>query len=737
MSPLRWLIGFLLLGIAASAGSEDRPARFDTQKRVLWTTSRVAGSPDPLAAFRAERVFPNLRFDRSLDLQCAPDGKRWFVVEHMGRIFTFPTDNNAVKQATLFMDLRRKDDRQLWSMTFHPKFAENGYLYVCYRDAKPEPPRCRISRFHVDPKKLHEKPTCDPNTEYIVCEWWAGEDHWGGCLRFGPDGYLYFSAGDGHGYADGNESGQDLSDFQASIHRIDVDLPDKGKAYGVPKDNPFVDTPGARPEIWAYGLRNVWKMSFDRRTGDLWAGDVGQDLWEMIYRIEKGGNYGWSVMEGTHIFRPERKRGPTPILPPVVEHEHSEFRSITGGFVYRGQRLKELHGHYVYGDYETGKVWAFEFDGKKATRQRELVDTPLKLVGFAEDHAGDLYLLDYQGTIHRLDREVPPDPAKPPAAFPRKLSETGLFRSTRDHAPEGGLIPYSVNSPLWSDHAHKERFIALPGDKKIEYRPQGAWGFPEGTVLVKTFSLDMEQGNPASRKRLETRLLHLEQDHWRGYTYLWNDEQTDAVLLEGRGALERKYTIRDPKAPGGKREQTWHFPSRAECTLCHTMPVGFVLGLSTAQMNKPHDYGGANDNQLRVLDRLGIFTKPLGNAKPETLPRMPDPGDESAPLADRARAYLHANCAHCHIKWGGGNALFELPYHYKLEETKTLNVKPQHGNLDIAGACVLVPGDPAKSLLLQRMKTTGPQRMPRVATSVVDDAGVKLIEAWIRQMKSN
>src|SRR4029453_2756469 len=147
----------------------------------------------------------------------------------------------------------------------------------------------------------------------------------------------------------------------------------------------------ARPEIWAYGLRQPWRFSFDKPTGDLWAGEVGQDLWEMVYRVEKGGNYGWSVTEGSHPFRPDRKKGPTPILKPVVEHDHNDFRSLTGGYVYHGSRLPEGKGPYVYGDFDTGRVWAFRYDGQKAVGHRELTDTALRIVAWGQDRAGEVY----------------------------------------------------------------------------------------------------------------------------------------------------------------------------------------------------------------------------------------------------------------------------------------------------------------------------------------------------------
>jgi uncharacterized repeat protein (TIGR03806 family) len=624
-------------------------------------------------------------------------------------------------------------------------------VYVTYvvQEPDPLPKGSRISRFKVG----KERPwRCDPKSEQVILEWPSG-GHNAGCLAFGQDGYLYLSCGDGSGIADELQTGQDLSDLLASIVRIDVDHPDAGRAYGIPKDNPFVNTPGARPEIWAYGLRQVWKFSFDRQTGDLWAGEVGQDLWESVYRIAKGGNYGWSVTEGSHEFRPERKKGPTPILKPLLEHPHSDFRSLTGGFVYRGSKYKNLVGAYVYGDYDTGKIAAVKYEGKNITMQQELVDTPFRIITFSEDHAGELYFIDFMnGTIHEL---VPAPKAAPVAAFPRKLSETGLFASTKDHTPAPGLIPYSVNAELWSDHALKERYLALPGSSQIEFEtveyPQPApgaprgWRFPDGTVVVKTFSMEMEQGKPASRRRLETRILHFEQlagteevgdQVWRGYTYVWNDDETDADLLPAQGA-DRELTIRDAAAPGGTRKQVWHFPSRSECTLCHTMPAKYVLGVNTLQMNKNHDYGnGRLANQLTTLKNLGIFKEPPPQM-PQELPHLVDYRDESLALDQRARSYLHSNCAHCHMKWGGGNAEFQLLATLPLAELGIVNTRPGHGQFDLADPKDLVPGNPDRSMILYRMTKLGLGRMPHVASNVVDERSAKMLRDWISQLPAD
>jgi glucose/arabinose dehydrogenase len=256
---------------------------------------------------------------------------------------------------------------------------------------------------------------------------WPGGGHNGGEAIIGPDGYLYIATGDGTSGSDVNETGQTLDDLFAAMLRIDVEHPDAGRNYSIPKDNPFVDLPGARGEIWSYGFRNPWRFSFDPATGRPWVGDVGQDLWEMIELSEKGANHGWSVMEGSHPFHANAKRGPTPITPPVIEHHHTVCRSITGGYVYEGAKFPELRGAYVYGDYEYGKMWALRYDAKarKVTWHQELTDSPLKISTFGMGRDGSFYAVDHaSGEIYQLERRPP---ARTVSRFPRRLSETGLF----------------------------------------------------------------------------------------------------------------------------------------------------------------------------------------------------------------------------------------------------------------------------------------------------------------------
>jgi hypothetical protein len=252
--------------------------------------------------------------------------------------------------------------------------------------------------------------------------------------------------------------------------------------------------------------------------------------------------------------------------------------------------------------------------------------------------------------------------------------------------------------------------------------------------------MDMERGNPKSRKRIETRLLHFQQfpgtqeygdQYWRGYTYRWNEDQTDADLVDDKGAdVPMKIKVGDKTV-----EQNYRIPSRAECTLCHTNAAKFALGVSTLQMNRDHVYpGNVIANQLATLEHIGVFSKNLPK-EPAKLPKLADFHDKGQAIDVRARSYLHSNCSHCHIKWGGGNAEFKLLVDLKLEDMGIVNVAPAHGNFKIDGAKLLVPGDPDKSMILHRMNMTGLGRMPHIGSRVVDEQAVNIVREWIKGMK--
>lgn len=761
-------------GAAATADSrnkknapDERP--FGLTRRIPWVTSNVRGTPDPPLPFRPERVFPQISFKNPTVLTNAPGSDRFFVAEQSGKIFSFPADP-ACTSPDLFLDTsdlvarireKEKDEVDLeavYGLTFHPQFAENRYCYLCYvvhyKDGKrgQHPDGTRVVRLKVSQT---DPPRCEPESEQVVITWLQG-GHNGGCLKFGPDGFLYISSGDG-GFAfppDGRNAGQDVSNLLSAILRIDIDHPQRDRAYSIPADNPFVALTGARGEIWAYGLRNPWKMSFDRKSGELWVGDVGWELWELVYRVRRGDNYGWSLFEGRQPVHPERQRGPTPIVPPTVEIPHTDGASVTGGFVYRGKKFPELTGTYLFGDWETRRIWGVDADAKEVGPRREIVEASVRIVDFSEDQNGELFLLDYDvGSIHTLARNSQQTPQH---RFPRRLSESGLFASVAEHRPAAGVLPFSINAPQWCDRATGERFIAVPGTLPIsvhrDARPVPGSMFtrkvdyPAGTVLMKTLSLEMTEGHPETKQRVETQLLHFDGRDWRGYSYRWNDEQTDADLVDAEGQ-SRQLTINDPEAPGGHRQQTWNYSSRTDCLRCHTPWAEFALAFTTPQLNRDHDYAGVIDNQIRAFRHIGLWQddespskppavgeKPTGPKPPDELPRYPNPFDRNADLAGRGRAYLHVHCAPCHRANGGGSAYVHLSDDVPIAEGKVLAVRPSQGTFGVPHAQIAAPGDPYRSMIYLRMAKLGAGHMPHIGSSVIDPAGLELIHEWIQRL---
>jgi glucose/arabinose dehydrogenase len=396
------------------------------------TKKKARGEPAPVTSLpklATAVAFPKLKFDRPVTMAYPNDDSNLlFVVEqHAKKIWSFPNDRST-SDKQLFLELpdqiNRGNEEGLLGMAFHPKYKENKSFFVYYSADDQGKRHSVVSRF----KASSDNPrAADPRSEERI--WVSAEDpfenHNGGHIDFGPDGFLYITLGDGGLADDPMSSGQNPADWFASILRIDVDHPSGGKLYGIPADNPARRAKKfARwaPEVYCIGLRNVWKFSFDRQTGDLWAGDVGQNLWEMVHRIENGGNYGWSIKEAFHPFQPQRRQRPdsaSKIAPPIVEYPHSPTKdrpdsglSITGGYVYRGKKLPALAGVYVYGDYDSGRIWGLRYENGKLLESSELIDMgknpKLNIASFGEDSQGELYILAFDGRIHELV-----DPAHP------------------------------------------------------------------------------------------------------------------------------------------------------------------------------------------------------------------------------------------------------------------------------------------------------------------------------------
>jgi glucose/arabinose dehydrogenase len=369
---------------------------------ALAGLSACNSEPTPTGNIQVERVFPDLSFQEMTNLVQPDDTSGLiFVTEQRGVIYAFSANNS--QQADIFLDITDRVNREgneegLLGLAFDPDYQGNGYLYVYYSADNPR--RSVLSRFSLDQENTD---VADPESEVIIMEIEQPySNHNAGQLAFGPDGYLYIGLGDGGGSGDPLGNAQNLSTVLGSILRIDVSGLSGPGDYEIPADNPFVDTEGARAEIWAYGLRNPWRFSFDLETGRLWAGDVGQNLWEEIDIITKGANYGWNIMEGSHCYSPSTGCNQSGLTLPIVEYDHSQGCSVTGGYVYRADDIASLQGYYIYGDYCSGNIWALAYNGSAVTENKLLVDSGLSITSFGEDLAGNLYILSRQGGIYTL-----------------------------------------------------------------------------------------------------------------------------------------------------------------------------------------------------------------------------------------------------------------------------------------------------------------------------------------------
>lgn len=697
----------VLLFVVSSEGDDE------IRNRVTpWETSRFVGRPEPPLPFRSEVAFPNLKLDAPVTLTNAPRTSRLFAVETRKGIVSFQDDPEA-SSTDLMLDLKSiyPDITNIYGLAFHPEYPQKPFIYVVYVLKHKDPTGTVLSRFTVSE---FDPPVADPDSEVVLLRWLAG-GHNGNCLKFGPDGYLYSSAGDGTGPnpPDILRAGQDLTNLLSTIIRIDVDKQDDDKPYAIPPDNPFVNRTGARPEIYAFGFRNPWKMSFDRKSGDLWVGDVGWDMWELVFKVHRGGNYGWSIVEGSNRIHPLDEPGPGPIIPPIVQHHHSEARSITGGYVYRGQRYPDLIGRYIYGDYNTGKIWSLEYDGTKVTELRELTDTSHQIVGWCETNAGELYYADFQRNnqiFHLVPNDIEEGSANT-ASFPRKLSDTGLFDSVADYKVASGVEAYNVNAAMWEDSCQAVRHLALPGTSQIDNPEKGRWKFPADSVAMRTVTKAID----GEARRIETQILHYEQNEWRPYSYVWNEAQNEAMLAPAEGTSVRFGTYEHRIA------------SRVECHICHTKKMQGVLGLCLDQLNT-QDNALLDDWQQR-----GIFARDHVN---DQLSQnvLVDPYDEEANLNDRARSYLHVNCVSCHRPEGGGPSPIHLDFSQTLTETKLVNQLPIQGSFQLPDAKIVAAGDPLRSVLYYRLAKVGPGHMPHIGAKQIDERGLRLIYEWIESL---
>ncbi len=709
---------------------------------VRWSTSRLKGTPEPPMPYRIKSAYGGMTFDRPVIIEPVP-GSNWMIVcEVAGKLVAFE-DRDDVKDKTVVGDLKalHADCTALYGLAFHPDFPKDRRVYICYVLGGESPDGTKLSEFRMT---ADSPPRLDLKSERRLLKW-RGGGHNGGALAFGPDRMLYITTGDAGPASppDIHRTGQDVTDFESSVLRIDIENRSDGKEYAVPSDNPFVGLPNVRPEIWSYGFRNPWKITFDKKTGDLWIGDVGWELWELVYRVVKGGNYGWAAVEGRQPVLKGVSTGPAPIRPPTIDHPHSEAASITGGYVLRNQNLKDLEGSYVYGDYQSGYVWAAKFDGVQVTKLDKIAETGLRLVSFGLDHAGELLLVEHERSngIFRLEQVPKAELAGSSATFPQNLSETGLFEELKSLKPAAGVRPYDVNVPLWADNATAVRHMAVPPGANAEIDSNtGRWRLPDGSVAARTVSLKTAD-SPAPR-RMETQILLKQEGAWAAYSYIWNAEGTDAKLAPPEGA-SIPVTLVDETLDGEKFASRYRVAARSECALCHNPWVeakttvygrqsASPLGLLRAQLDHPDP---ARHEKYR--DLLTWATgKPAEIKAPDPDRTLFDVHEKTVSPERRARSWLAVHCSQCHDFNAGGAATIVLDPWAKPDALRLLNVKPQQGDMGLGQDAFLVkPGVPESSVLFGRIAKAGSGHMPRLGSREIDRSGVELVASWIESIE--
>ncbi len=448
-----------------------------------------------------------------------------------------------------------------------------------------------------------------------------------------------------------------------------------------------------------------------------------------------GENFGWSFREANHEG-PKIEQAPDAFdsiyhTPPLYEYERIgsegsdpalQGNSVTGGVVYRGMRFPSLRGAYIFGDYVSGNIWSLVLNGADEPRVTRL-GGEVRIVSFGTDPSnGDILLVDMSDS-----RILPLTQATVEDSFPKTLTETGLFADLSDLSPAPAVLPYTVNLPFWSDHAIKRRWFAIPNSESaMTWSRDGAWSFPSGQIWVKHFDLETVRDDPATAKRLETRLLVKNDDGLFGVSYRWNEAGTEAVLVPDSGD-EFDVEIIDHGSPAVQR---WRIPSRSDCVACHTPQAGYSLSFTTRQLNREHTFKGFSANQLTLLVNAGYIKNPVDS--PNLLPRQLSADEESWPVEARVRSYLAVNCAMCHrIDGAAAPAVWDGRPELTLDETGLIDGIVFNDGGDPTNRLV-VPGDPERSVLLHRLSTTGGfSRMPPLASNELKHEGITLLRSWI------
>lgn len=759
------VVGVLVAGWLAGRSPSTPPRaerRFPSEGREAPDLSALRDVAGGSWDYRPEPLFPDAEFGQVvLTRQPEVDGPT-YVLEQPGVIWSIARDGTGRTKVLDLSDrvfFRQGHEAGALGLALRPEKNDLFLFYVTERDGGLFD---RVARFAWNDGRP------DPASEQVLIEQSHGRhrrldfaEHFGGGIGFGPDGFLYVALGD-EGWTLDRTNPQKLDkDLFAGILRIDVDCdPEKSHApprqpetgttqgYCIPNDNPFVGVPDALEEFYLIGLRNPWRFAFDRETDQLWIADVGSGRAEEVNLGVPGGNYQWSYREGVEPFRNSYLKGerPKPFFgverEPLFAYPHGAGNGcIIGGHVYRGTEHADLVGRYVFGDLNSGRVWALLSDPSGRVLRVDQITRvpPYSLLSFGEQADGELLLLGRPKLgISKLtatnSRSAPPPP----------LSETGLFRDLETMEPARGVIPYEPKVTSWTDGATKRHWAVIPGDgsatgrafrkDRVLFRNNGPWAFPIGSVFVQHLELPVDETTPEVTRPVETRILVLSGDLGaQGYSYVWNEEGTEAIPAERATTVEHRMRT----ATGDERIISWSVPAPTDCLTCHHLGNGYVLGLTARQLDHPfaYDEDTGERSQLIAWNEAGMFSKsglklvPLEKKQLRPLGSLAHPDDATLPLAARARSYLEANCAFCH---GPAGALFDVRREAPL---RPLLGRPVRHDFGHEGAVLIAPGEPDRSLLYLRLVSEDPTaQMPPVGRTHHDPDGAALIRDWIAQM---
>jgi uncharacterized repeat protein (TIGR03806 family) len=683
-------------------------------------------------------------------------------------------------------------ERGLIGMAFHPGFATNGFFFLVYMPTNPVLGGYfdRLARFKISAGNPNQGDTNSQVVFYDQYD--RDPNHNSGDIHFGADGYLYISVGDEGAEHDGRNCAQIITNsLFAGLLRIDVDKrpgnlqPNPGTSaltistnYLIPTDNPFIGLTSyngqvvnpslIRTEFYATGLRNPWRWNFDFFTNSvgtnvLYCGDVGQDHYEEVDVIQKGDNLGWAYWEGTNVAS-----GGSPALPhttyistsgtqirfPIVHYAHGSLANqgncVIGGVVYRGSNLPQLYGNYIYADYVSGNIWTLvasnytasvtSVTGASGPATPIISDSSLNITAFGTDpRNGDVLMCATKTTgfaSAATINKIIYNSVSSGSPLPTTLAGTGAFTNLNSLASPldplqaaPGIVSYDINLPFWSDNAIKSRWFSVPNTNlTITFNPGGNWTFPNGTVWIKHFNLQLTNGVASSEIRLETRLLVRNSSGVYGVTYRWGGSQTNATLVDA-GGLDESFVVNDG---GNLRTQVWHYPSQQECQACHTAAGGLGLGFRTEQLNKDYAFPGGVTNEILAYSDAGYFDAPVTNDV-HSLLALAAATNNSATLEFRVRSFLAANCSQCHQPNGTAQAAqWDARITTPTALAGLINA-PLVNNLGDTNNHVITPLSLSNSVLFGRVSTrgSGSIQMPPLDSNLVDSAATNLIAQWI------